>query len=56
MIIFGSVWFLSKKSNQTYFFKKNQNRFKPVGVIIFILAWFFPVLARFFWFGSVFPV
>jgi len=51
VIIFGSVWFLSKKSNQTIFFKS-----KPVQTdqFRFGLAWFFQVwlgfsgLARFF--------
>jgi len=40
-----------------------QNRFKPVwlvfsgfGSVFSVLALFFSVLARFFWFGSVFPV
>jgi hypothetical protein len=38
VIIFGSVRFLSKKSNQTEnFFKKNRNRFEPTG---FGLVWF----------------
>jgi hypothetical protein len=32
VIIFGSVQFLSKKNKQTeFFFKKNQNQFKPTG-------------------------
>jgi len=35
VIIFGSVWFLYKKSNQTNFFlkkpKPNPNWFKPTG-------------------------
>jgi len=31
VIIFGSVQFLSKKSNQIGFFFKNQNRFKSIG-------------------------
>jgi len=34
VIIFGSVRFLSKKSNQTeifFFLKKNRNRVKPTG-------------------------
>jgi hypothetical protein len=32
VFIFGSVQFLSKKYNQIeFFFKKNQNRFKPTG-------------------------
>jgi len=38
MIIFGLVRFLSKNSNQTDFFKKNQNQFKPTG---FGSVWFF---------------
>jgi hypothetical protein len=60
MIIFGSVWFLSKKSNQTeFFFLKNQNRFKLTGFdsvrfgflgqkpVQTGLARFFPVFFRF---------
>jgi len=31
VIIFGLVWFLLKKSNQTKIKKKNRNRFKPTG-------------------------
>ena len=31
VIIFGSVWFLLKKTNQTEFFL-NRNRFKPTGI------------------------
>jgi hypothetical protein len=59
VIIFGSVRFLSKKSNQTVFFikkKPNRNRFKPTGFGSVILEQK-PVqtgLARFFRFGSVF--
>jgi hypothetical protein len=60
VIIFGSVRFLSKKSNQTVFLKKkkpNRNRFKPTGFGSVILEQK-PVqtgLARFFfWFGLVF--
>ena len=54
VIIFGSVRFLSKKSNQTKFFlKKKRNRFKPTG---FSSVWFFgqkPVQTGLAWF---FPV
>jgi hypothetical protein len=70
VIIFDSVRFLYKKSNQTDL-KKNQNEPKPVqtdlfwfGLVFYDKNWFKPVwlgffgLARFwlgfFWFGSVF--
>ena len=72
VIIFGSVRFLSKKITKPKFFfvkkkpKPNQNRVKPTGFgsVRFFRAKtgsnrfgsVFPVLARFFWFGSVFPV
>jgi hypothetical protein len=64
VIIFSSVRFLSKKSNQTGFKKKNRNRFKPTGFGSVFLkqkpVWlgFFPVWLGFFQFGfdSVFSV
>jgi len=65
VIIFGSVWFLSKKSNQTdNFFKKTETgSSRPVLVWFFRTKtgsnWFgsvFSGLAWFFRFGSVFPV
>jgi len=53
MIIFSSIRFLSKTSNQTEFFKKqNRNRFKPTGFGSFF--WTKTGLARFFRFCSVF--
>jgi len=90
VIIFGSIWFLSKKVTKPkfFFFKKNQNRTetgsnRSVSVRFFraktgsnrfgsvfrfwlgflgfgsVFSGFCSVffgLARFFWFGSVFPV
>jgi hypothetical protein len=54
VIIFDSVKFLSKKSNQIeIFFKKNQNRFKPTG---FGSVRFFRTKTGSNWFGSVFSV
>jgi hypothetical protein len=64
MIIFGSVQFLTKKIIEPFFFKKNQNRFKPIGFYSvrfgFLeqkpvetgLARFFQFWLGFFWFGS----
>ena len=69
MIIFGSVRFLSKKVTKLkyiFFWKKNRNRTetgsnRPVSVRVFRektgsnrFGSVFPVLARFFRFGSVF--
>jgi len=81
VIIFGLVWFLSKKITKLNFFFKIRNRVKPTGfgsvqffraktgsnrfgsvfpvwlgfgLVFSVLARFFPVLAWFFWFGSVF--
>jgi hypothetical protein len=65
VIIFGSVRFLSKKSNQTGFKKKFKTKPKSVQTdrfwfgllileqkpVISSLTQFFPGLARFFWFG-----
>ena len=64
VIIFGSVRFLSKKVTKPKFFffeKKNRNRVKPTGFgsVRFVFLVQKPVqtgLARFFRFGSVFPV
>jgi len=67
---FGSVRFLSKKVTKPKFFfwKKNRNRVKPTGFGSVRFGFFraktgsnrfgsvFSVLARFFRFGSVFPV
>jgi hypothetical protein len=57
VIIFDSIWFLSKNNNKTKFFlKKNQNRFKPTD---FSSVWFFkkkPVWLSFFSFALFFPV
>jgi hypothetical protein len=69
VIIFGSVWFLSKKNNQTEI-KRKRNRVKRIGFssVWFLgqkpvqtgLTWFFRFwlgffgLAWFFWFGSGF--
>jgi hypothetical protein len=69
VIIFGSVWFLSKKVTKLNFFlKKNRNRVKPTGfgsvfwaktgsnrfgLVFSVLARFFSVLLGFFGFGSV---
>ena len=59
VIIFGSVWFLSKNKNQINFFKKKKP--KPVQTDRFRFGFLGqkPVqtgLARFFRFGSVFSV
>ena len=56
VIIFGLVWFLSKKSNTEFFFKQkkwkpNRNRFKPTG---FGLVWVFRTKTGLNQFGSVF--
>jgi hypothetical protein len=54
VIIFGSVRFLSKKSNQTEIKKKNKrNWFKPTG---FGSVRFFRTKTGSNWFGSVFSV
>jgi hypothetical protein len=51
MIIFGSVWFLSKKNNQTEILKKKP---KLDQTDLARFSQFFPVLDRFFRFGSGF--
>jgi hypothetical protein len=57
VIIFGSVRFLSKKSNQTEIKKKtNRNRFKPIWLVFLEQKPVQTGLARFFQFGSVFLV
>jgi len=55
VIIFGLVWFLSKKNNQTeiFFWKKNRNRVKPTG---FGSVRFFRAKTGSNRFGSVFSV
>jgi hypothetical protein len=58
VIIFGSVWFLLKKSNQTEFFlkkkpKQNRNRVKPAG---FGSVRFFRAKTGSNRFGSIFPI
>ena len=58
VIIFDSVRFLLKKSNQNRFKKKNRNRFKSIGFSFVRLFWgknqFKLVWLSFFRFGSVF--
>ena len=59
VIIFGLIWFLSKKLTKLNFFlKKNQNRFKPTdfGSFRFSFLGQKPVQLGFSWFGSVFSV
>ena len=59
MIIFGSVRFLSKKSNQTeFFFKKTETEQKPGQTDRFWFGsfGFFRAKTGSNWFGSVFPV
>jgi hypothetical protein len=55
MIIFGSVWFLSKKVTKPVLkkTKPNRNRFKPTSFGSVILEQK-PVQTDQFWFGSVF--
>jgi hypothetical protein len=55
VLIFGLVWFLSKKVIKLNFFikKQNRNRFKPTG---FSSVWFFKAKTSSNRFGSVFSV